>query len=109
MKSLMLATLVVGTFTAHAAVAAESSRHGYRSVEPIRIACYRGPLHATIWDAPESHFVQDLVNYGYDFANADAIARSVCKDESLIGHSDLLKTALLDKMRQSPPRGKRLR
>ncbi len=109
MKFLMLATLVSSTLTAHAALAAENSRHIYRAVEPIRIACFRGPLHATIWDAPEGHFVQDLVSFGYDFANADAIARSVCKDQSLVGHSDLLKTALLDKIRQSPPQGKRVR
>tara|TARA_R110000744_G_scaffold20908_1_gene54590 strand:+ start:690 stop:1019 length:330 start_codon:yes stop_codon:yes gene_type:complete len=109
MKFLMRVTLVPSTLTAHAALAVENSRHVYRAVEPIRIACYRGPLHATIWDAPEGHFVQDLVSFGYDFANADATARSVCKDQSLIGHSELLKTALLEKVHQSPPRGKRLR
>lgn len=109
MKALMLAALAAGTFTAHPVLAAESGRSALGAQQPIRIACYRGPLHATIWDAPEGHFVQDLVDFGYDFANADAIARSVCKDESLIGHSELLKTALLEKIRQSPPRGKRLR
>lgn len=53
MKFLMLVTLVSSTLTVHAALASEHSRHVYRAVEPIRIGCYRGPLHATIWDAPE--------------------------------------------------------
>lgn len=109
MKTLMRAALVMSTFAALPAMATESGLYRSYTVEPIRIACFRGPLHATIWDAPENHFVQDLVRFGYDFANADAIARSVCKDVRLVGHPELLRTALLDKMRQSPPQGKRLR
>lgn len=109
MKTTMLCTLFLSVCLTQAAPASEPARQGVYAAAPIRINCYRGPARATIWDAPMGNFVQDLVEYGYDYANADAIARSICTDETLIGQPERMKLALLEKIRRSPPQYRNLR
>jgi hypothetical protein len=72
-------------------------------LRPIHISCFRGPWHGVIWDRPQGTFVEDLVTYGYDHANADALATMICRDERLIGRPELMKEALLREMRKTPP------
>ena len=73
----------------------------------ITADCFRGPWTETIWDHPQGSFVADLVAYGYSFADADAIARNVCKDVSLVNDPDALKARVLQEVtRLAPPQSR---
>ena len=106
MKSLLfIATCVIGipvTLTAgHAA-------SGYTE-HPIYVNCYRGPFSAMIWDRPQGTFVQDLVDFGYDHANANALADMICSDANLVENPERLKAVLLQEMDKNPPATQRTR
>ena len=77
------------------------------SAPVIQLSCYRGPTERVIWDRPDGTFVEDLVAYGYDYANAEAIARTICTDQSLVGKPDAMAEALKATMRKVPPAGRR--
>lgn len=122
MKTSAIAIILAGVFTAGAAAADDRSActnvpqaHSHVTTrahahcgtpvrkQPIRINCYRGPWRETIWDHPQGSFVDDLVTFGYDYANAEAIATRICKDENLVGDAEAQKTALLRAIAQTPP------
>ncbi len=50
----------------------------------IHISCYRGPWKEVIWDRPNAVFIDSLVNAGYSYATASAIAERICRDPALV-------------------------
>ena len=103
----MTTTLIrAACFAALSAAAAPAAfaQGGQPHTIVISADCYRGPTAATIWDHPQGTFVTDLVAYGYDFANANAIATVICKDESLVNNPDLLKARVAAEIAKMPPR-----
>jgi hypothetical protein len=92
MFNVWVAVCAAGLATTALPVVAAGSQQGTTVIErTIRVSCYRGPTEATIWDHPAGTFVQDLVDYGYDFADANAIATTTCKDVSLVNDPVRLK------------------
>lgn len=71
----------------------------------ITISCYRGPSTAVIWDRPNAVFIDDLVRYGYNYADAQAIADTICRDEYGVGHQGYMTQQLYQLMAKTPPRG----
>ena len=69
----------------------------------IRISCYRGPFRVTAWDHPQPVFVDDLVKFGYEYADANAIGNRVCKDMAAIGDTEQMKQNLLNAIAETPP------
>lgn len=60
----------------------------------IHISCYRGPWKEVIWDRPNPVFVDSLVNAGYGYATATAIAERICRDPALVGRPGSMSRAL---------------
>ncbi|MFZ5962024.1 hypothetical protein ACOXXX_03655 [Thalassococcus sp. BH17M4-6] len=60
----------------------------------IVVSCFRGPWKDVIWDRPNSNFVDSLVNAGYTYPTAHAIAERVCRDDSLVGNPGAMKAAM---------------
>ncbi|MBS0124592.1 hypothetical protein [Thetidibacter halocola] len=60
----------------------------------ITVSCFRGPWNDVIWDRPNSNFVDSLVNAGYTFETAHAIAERVCRDDKLVGNPEALKATM---------------
>ena len=61
----------------------------------IVVSCFRGPWRDVIWDRPNAVFVDSLVEVGYDFPTAHAIAERVCRDDALVGNSDAMRSTML--------------
>lgn len=70
----------------------------------IGIECFRGPWHEIIWDRPEVGFTDDLVAYGYSFAEAEAIGTRVCRDPEGVDNPQHLVAVLQQLLRSQPPR-----
>ena len=70
--------------------------------EVIYVACYRGPWNEVIWDRPQARFVDSLVNVGYDYPTAHAIAERVCRDSNLVGNPEGLRATMLQITREYP-------
>ncbi|MCF7700243.1 hypothetical protein [Loktanella sp. M215] len=103
MTRTVIRALGLAALTAAAAPAAFADAGQHRTFV-ITADCYRGPTTATIWDHPQGSFVTDLVAYGYDYANANAIATVICKDETLVNNPELLKARVAAEIAQMPPR-----
>ncbi|MBT0957919.1 hypothetical protein IV417_11000 [Alphaproteobacteria bacterium KMM 3653] len=88
--------------TGHAA-SADTNFVSKPSAQPIHASCYRGPLKAMIWDRPDGTFVEDLISFGYDPANAQAIATMLCRDQTLVGNPGRFRAALLFEIKRNPP------
>lgn len=108
MLAVRCATAVAATIlatTALPAVAAGAGSGTAAVTHTIRVSCYRGPTQATIWDHPDGTFVQDLVDFGYDFADANAIATTTCQDVALVNDPVRLKAHVEGLIaRQTPTR-----
>jgi hypothetical protein len=90
-----------------AAVADHTSRtHGHSVHQQvggvIYVACFRGPWNEVIWDRPQAKFVDSLVNVGYDYPTAHAIAERVCRDADLVGNPEGLRATMLQITREYP-------
>ncbi|SHE47390.1 hypothetical protein SAMN05444339_101467 [Loktanella atrilutea] len=103
MTTTLIRALSLAAVCAAAAPAAFAAG-GERQTHVINADCFRGPWAETIWDRPQGSFVTDLVAYGYDFANAEALATVICKDESLVNDPERLKARVLSEIAQMPPR-----
>jgi hypothetical protein len=68
----------------------------------IYVACFRGPWNEVIWDRPQARFVDSLVNVGYDYPTAHAIAERVCRDGDLVGNPEGLRATMLQIAREYP-------
>lgn len=60
----------------------------------ITVSCFRGPWKDVIWDRPNAVFVDSLVNAGYKFETAHAIAERVCRDEALVNNPEAMKSTM---------------
>lgn len=79
------------------------SHSGPTTTAQVRIDCYRGPWTETIWDHPRGIFIDDLMNLGYDYSNASAIAYRICRDVRALGQPEVLRANLLNAIAQQPP------
>jgi hypothetical protein len=87
-------------------LAAAHDRHSHATAQraTIQIACFRGPWREIIWDRAEVAFTEDLVAYGYSYAEADAIGTRVCRDPRGVDTPQALTDILRDVLRTQPPR-----
>ncbi|MDA7430036.1 hypothetical protein PGB28_16340 [Primorskyibacter aestuariivivens] len=60
----------------------------------IVVSCYRGPWQEVIWDRPNPVFIDTLVQAGYDYPNAHAIAERVCRDPTLVNNPGSLRATM---------------
>lgn len=96
----------VGLCLVTGAAAQADGHHAYRygaSAQIITVSCYRGPWDDVIWDRPNPEFIDSLVNVGYSFPEAHAIAERVCRDPSAVGRSGVLSATMTNILRTSPP------
>ena len=89
--------------SAHAASADSYGYHHGYATHVITVSCYRGPWQDVIWDRPNPVFTDSLVNAGYSFPEAHAIAERVCRDPSSVGQPGALRATMSDILRRSPP------
>lgn len=68
----------------------------------VYVSCYRGPWHDVIWDRPEAVFTESLVDVGYDYPSALAIATRICRDITLVGDNAALKAAMEQIIDEAP-------
>ena len=68
----------------------------------VTVQCFRGPWREVIWDHPEAVFVDSLVNVGYDYPTAHAIAERVCRDYRLVDDLEGLRDEMYRILRDSP-------
>lgn len=57
----------------------------------ITVSCFRGPWREVIIDRPNAVFVDSLVDVGYTYERAHAIATRICRDEELVGNPDAMR------------------
>ena len=106
----MIKTLAAALALVVAAPAAFAESHGYAEGGAMRYgqkvvttSCYRGPWQDVIWDRPEPVFIDSLVNAGYSFPEAQAIATRICRDPSLVGNDGALVAATVHAINTQPP------
>lgn len=104
-KSLVVSALAAATMftSAVAASAHEYVYHHGAQRHVIVVSCFRGPWNDVIWDHPEAVFVDSLVNLGYTFPEAHAIAERVCRDSTTVGQPEEMKAAMYRILAANPP------
>lgn len=60
----------------------------------IKVSCFRGPSNDIIWDKPNAVFVDSLVEAGYTFPTAHAIAYRICRDPETVNDPEGMKRAM---------------
>jgi hypothetical protein len=104
LKALGLAAVAL-TLALPAAADHMKHRKGYGSAAPMKyaynrgggtitVSCFRGPWKEVIWDRPNAVFVDSLVNVGYTYERAHAIAERVCRDEALVGNPGAMRETM---------------
>jgi hypothetical protein len=102
--SLFSAAALATATLAAAPVAADYHRHpGAAAQAVITVSCFRGPWEGVIWDRPNPIFIDSLVNAGYTFPEAHAIAERVCRDASGVGSPESMRAAMTNILASSPP------
>ena len=106
MNRLTRITLAAASLLAVPTLAAAHVRHAPAAVRPmtIQISCFRGPWREIIWDRAEARFTDDLVAYGYSYAEADAIGTRICRDPEGVDNPQNLVGVLRGILRTQPPR-----
>lgn len=69
----------------------------------ITISCFRGPFSEVIWDHANPVFVDSLVNIGYTFPEAQAIAERVCRDVATVDRPDVAIDVMYRIIAENPP------
>lgn len=112
-KTLAAAALLVAVAPA-AFADSRGHAHGYSEggsmrygTKVVTVSCFRGPWRETIWDHPEPIFIDSLVNAGYNYTEAQAIATRICKDISLVGNDAAIVGATVGAINHQPPRSAR--
>ena len=70
------------------------ANYSYSGGGTITVSCWRGPWEEVIWDRPNAVFIDSLVNVGYSYERASAIAHRVCRDQDLVGNPEGLKSTM---------------
>ncbi len=60
----------------------------------VHVSCFRGPWREVIWDRPQGIFIDSLVQVGYDFPSALAIATRLCRDITYVGDDAAIKAEM---------------
>lgn len=106
MKTIAIAAALTLAATGAAVAGGTSKTHGQHAQQQtggvIYVACFRGPWDEVIWDRPQPRFVDSLVNVGYDYPTAHAIAERVCRDADLVGNPEGLRATMLQITREYP-------
>ncbi|OWU85768.1 hypothetical protein ATO6_02315 [Oceanicola sp. 22II-s10i] len=102
MKKLLLAAACLAGFAAPAAAHGNKVYKYTYQTHTIVVSCFRGPWKEVIWDRPNSVFVESLVEVGYDYPSAHAIAERICRDDRLVGNPDGLKSTMEKIFYESP-------
>lgn len=103
MKKLMLSAAILMGLAAPAVAGGFGKTYTYKfQTATIVVSCFRGPWKEVIWDRPNSNFIDSLVNVGYDYPTAHAIAERVCRDDNLVGNKEGLKSEMIRIFRESP-------
>jgi hypothetical protein len=92
-QTALAATLALTAFPALAELEAHPGNH-WNQGGTVYVSCFRGPWELVYWDRPEGVFVESLVEVGYDYTNALAIATRVCRDQTFVGHPELLRAEM---------------
>lgn len=102
-RVILAAALLIGT-------ACQVSAEGYKLIadgNTLIVSCFRGPWKDVIWDRPNSNFIDSLIDFGYDYPNAHAIAERICRDDHLVGNKAAMKAEMIRIYYESPEiRGK---
>lgn len=69
----------------------------------VTVSCFRGPWEDVIWDRPNPAFIDSLVNVGYTFPEAHAIAERVCRDPDTVGRPDAIVAVMSRILAENPP------
>ena len=104
MLNVLTKASLIAALALPSAALADHKTHKSYAKKTIVVSCYRGPWTDVIWDRPNAIFIDSLVNFGYDFPTAHAIAERVCRDKMLVGNGDALKAEMRRIMRESPAR-----
>ncbi len=60
----------------------------------VVVSCFRGPWREVIWDRPEGIFIDTLVEVGYDYPSALAIATRICRDLDYVNVPGAMKAEM---------------
>ena len=109
MKHLLAAAALLASTLASPALANHKSHghaplhytYGYNNVTVV-VSCFRGPLREVIWDHPNGVFIESLASLGYSYERATAIAERVCRDRSLVGNPEGLKSVTRGIIQSAP-------
>ena len=99
MKKIIIAAALASGF------AAQAQAEDYKLIadgNTMIVSCFRGPWNDVIWDRPNSNFIDSLIDFGYDYPNAHAIAERICRDDLLVGNKEAMKEAMLKIYYESP-------
>ena len=99
MKRVMIAAALLG------ALASQASAEAYKLTadgNTLIVSCFRGPWKDVIWDRPNANFIDSLVDFGYDYPTAQAIAQRICRDERLVDHLEGMKQEMIRIYNEAP-------
>ncbi|WP_102107509.1 hypothetical protein [Oceaniglobus roseus] len=68
----------------------------------VTVSCFRGPWKEIIWDHANPVFIDSLVNVGYSYESASAIANRICRDKSLVNDNEALRLETVRVLNGSP-------
>lgn len=108
MRIALIAALIAGGLAAQASGGGRATGFAEGATidtrQKIIVSCFRGPWDDVIWDRPNSKFVESLVDVGYDYPTAHAIAERVCRDDRLVGNPEGLRREMIRIYHESPAR-----
>lgn len=87
------------------AMASQVSAEAYKLTadgHTLIVSCFRGPWTDVIWDRPNSNFIDSLIDFGYDYPNAHAIAERICRDDRLVHNKEAMKAEMMRIYYESP-------
>ncbi|MDK3019028.1 hypothetical protein [Pseudodonghicola flavimaris] len=99
MRRVMIAAALLG------ALATQASAEAYKLTadgNTMIVSCFRGPWKDVIWDRPNSNFIDSLIDFGYDYPNAHAIAERICRDDRLVNNKEAMKAEMIRIYYESP-------
>ncbi len=100
-KLLLIAAILTGGLVSPAVAGGKTYIYKFQT-HTIYVSCFRGPWREVIWDRPNAKFIDSLVDVGYDYPTAHAIAERVCRDDALVGNPEGLKSEMIRIFRESP-------
>lgn len=106
----LFAAAVVATLGTGALAHSKSHHHHHHhtattaSGKQITVSCFRGPWNEVIIDRPNAIFIDSLVDVGYEYSTAHAIAYRICRDQALVGNESAMRSEMQRILRTQPAR-----